>query len=541
MDDTQSPPSQNKPDQPDSQEFAVPSLEEILDSTPARKQQTRSRLGSKLACALVGFPVELVKGKETWELVERPSRLPLVHHAGQLRRVDPGGELGEEVNARAAGFATLLLRMADPSNHLAGILTHKDSAGQAEPFLGGSCAHSWSLRLDPNWTTTMRARSRAKARERFRHLLATLPAEEKALREKTWWDRGKQKWERPANRLMDVLLTLTQPHRPGSKSLDQLQVYNLAWREFTRSNLYIEKVYGGIKGVENKLDPDGPHVHGHNLLITRFLPWWEVQREWWHQLNSAWLKVYEQPMEYMPGGLPIVDIRLVKKRIKAEKPPRKNGTILPGIISLDGALDEVSKYITKTTDLLKPDKQGRTITSETLLELCEIERWPRMFELLGKCRAYKAAKRLSAFVHTSCISVSEAFRDALTQARELEEGPAPEPLPLEKVWTRQTSYRRTVLDDGTVIMEREEVTERDQIHWQWNHGAERMEAKQKARPPTWRQLMAQLAFPDWLHLMMGRAEAGYQFRLKWILEHNPTCFLVDLRGKCVANQQPQEA
>ena len=59
-------------------------------------------------------------------------------------------------------------------------------------------------------------------------------------------------------------------------------------------------------------------------------------------------------------------------------------------------------------------------------------------------------------------------------------------------------------------------------------------------PASWRQLMSELPFEDWLHLMMGRAQRGFDFRLKWLKEHNSTCQLIDLAGKCVANQQPED-
>lgn len=145
-----------------------------------------------------------------------------------------------------------------------------------------------------------------------------------------------------------------------------------------------------------------------------------------------------------------------------------------------------------------------------------------MFELIGKARN-RRAKRAGTHVHTSCISVAEDFRNLLTLAREMEEGPAPEPDPLEKEWCSHHAN-----DDRG---------EREAIHWQWHHGEREYKAKARDRPATWRELMDQLDFGDWLHLMMGRAQAGFNFRLKWIKEHNPTCLLVDMTGKCVAKQE----
>ena len=501
------PPTKNKTNLQDSQEKLLPGalpgleLQAILQSPGAARERIRVDLGRQLAAAILGTDLDLVDGRDGPQLVDRESGLPVIFDAGQLRRVLPGGELGGELPPRAAAFASLLLRTSQDRNHLAGILTHKERDGQAESFLGGMCAMKWSLRLDPNWMTALRARSRSKARERIRAMLVQLPKKEKRLRE-----RKDASGRKSSARLFDVLLTLTQPRRPGAKTLDQLQVFNLAFRGLTRSDLWTANVHAGVKGVEDKLDADGPHVHGHILLTTRYLPWWKIQREWWIQLNFAWKRIYGESMELMPGGLPMTDIRLVKQKMPA-------GRELPGHIGIEAALDEVSKYITKTADLVAPGPDGRRISSQTLLEQCEIERWPRMFELLGACRE-AGAERPSTLVHTSCISVARSVRDALTYSREPEEGELP-PAPM--------SCR-----EG----------ERDEIQWVWNWEKREYQAKQKARPPTWRQLMDQLPFPDWLHLMMGRAEAGFKFRLKWILEHNPTCFLVDLSGKCVAKQEP---
>jgi hypothetical protein len=50
--------------------------------------------------------------------------------------------------------------------------------------------------------------------------------------------------------------------------------------------------------------------------------------------------------------------------------------------------------------------------------------------------------------------------------------------------------------------------------------------------------MTQLNMEDWVHLMMGRAERGYRFRLRWLADHNPTLFLMNLAGECVIKQAP---
>src|SRR4029077_8728627 len=48
-------------------------------------------------------------------------------------------------------------------------------------------------------------------------------------------------------------------------------------------------------------------------------------------------------------------------------------------ISLEGAVNEVAKYIMKPDGWLK-------VSDEQLAEVAAVEKWPRMFELLGACR-----------------------------------------------------------------------------------------------------------------------------------------------------------
>lgn len=455
------------------------------------------RLGARLASRILGRKVELARADESWEFVDPTS-----------------GEIVSHLGGRERFFAGLLLRAAMPSNHLAGIMTHKPKNGQSKAFLGGSAAWKSSLRLDPNWMTVMRARSRHRAEVEVARMIAQLPKREKKLRNKKVWHRKEKKWILSPDALTEKFLTLTQPHRPGADTIEQLTTFNLAFQALRKKDLWIDTVWGAVKAAEDALDPDGPHVHGHFYVLSRFIVW-EAWREAWREcLDYAWRKQYGEGLP--PGVTPVLDVRLIVKKTKAgERELRAH-------ISRSSALDEISKYITKTSDLLKTFPDGRQISPDVLLSQCEISRWPRMFELIGKARN-RGAKRAGTHVHTSCISVAEDFRNLLTLAREMEEGPAPEPDPLEKEWCSHHAN-----DDRG---------EREAIHWQWHHGEREYKAKARDRPATWRELMDQLDFGDWLHLMMGRAQAGFNFRLKWLKEHNPTCLLVDMTGKCVAKQQ----
>lgn len=495
---------------------ALPGLEEqaILGTPGAKNERTRMRLGARLASRILGRKVQLVRAGESWEFVDPDS-----------------GEIVSHLGGRERFFSALLMRASLPCNHLVGVMTHKPKAGQSKAFLGGTAAWKSSLRLDPNWMTAMRARSRHRAEIEVARMIAQLPKREKKLRDKKVWHRKEKKWILSPDALTEKFLTLTQPHRPGADTVEQLTVFNLAFQALRKKDLWTSTVYGAVKAAEDALDPDGPHVHGHFYLLSRFIVWEDWRKAWCESLDYAWRKQYGEGLP--PGLMPVIDVRLIVKKTRpGERELRAN-------ISRSSALDEISKYITKTSDLLKTYPDGRQISPDILLSQCEIARWPRMFELIGMARN-RGAKRVGTHVHTSCISVAESFRDALTQAREMEEGPAPEPSPIERSWKREYSYRKVIREDGTIVMEREDPGDRDALHWQWDHGSSAYQAKQRTRPATWRELMDQLNFSDWLHLMMGRAEAGQKFRLKQIADKNPTCLLVDLNGRCVLKQQPED-
>lgn len=471
----------------------------LRNTGAAERAATRMDLGQRLASSLLGCPVELRDQEDRWELVDRASGRPLVQLEDDLHVVGDGGEVGRRVAPERAGrYATLLLGAAQPGNHLVGIL----DGGEKGEFVGGSTAWKSSLRLDPNWAETLRRRSRRILRKELMAMLRALPANEKAKRRYPM-SNGKLN----PQRLTLKMLTLAPPHAPGSKTLDQLQVINRALGLMRKRDLWTDAIWGGSKGLEDKLTWQGAHVHAHCLLLSRWIDRRVWQRAFWECLNKAWMEAYGHGMELMPAGLPMLDVRMV----------RKKGTGGDDSVGLEDAIDECCKYVTKTSDLVEPDEEGRTVSGETLLELCDIDRWPRMFELLGACRTPPAPA--GTLLDTSCISdaggVLKLVEDYWTQARERDEPSLSESLILN------VASRAGVVDEP-----------------EWRSKAERGEflAKHREKPPSWRDLMGELPMHEWIHLMMGRARAGFAYRLGWLKEHNPTLMLVDMTGKLVAKQ-----
>jgi hypothetical protein len=57
----------------------------------------------------------------------------------------------------------------------------------------------------------------------------------------------------------------------------------------------------------------------------------------------------------------------------------------------------------------------------------------------------------------------------------------------------------------------------------------------RERPPTWRELLGRIPFGDWLRLVVKRCERGRKFRMRWLLEHNPTGIFCVFDGSVLTN------
>ena len=420
-------------------------------------QRSRRHLATQLAERLTGRQLALFDEGEEWNVVDTKT-----------------GEIVETAG-RAEQFASLLLKAAEPSNHVTGAL----DSGDGGIYQAGTALWKPSLRLDPNWAETLRRRSRQVARRAMNHVTNTLPHKERyAMAKKLNW------------RLSWKLLTLTIEHLPEMDSIDQIKWLNSAFKELGKKKIW-SNVYAGIKGVEDKLTAKGPHVHAHNLILSRYIKE-DVMREAWYRSLEA-----TRPEHFIgPLRLPFIDIRYVTKKKGNESE-----------IETDDAVNEVSKYITKTSDLILPDENGEYVPQSVLLDLCEVRRWPRMFELLGAARAARrAVSAKQGKLDTSCIS------PALSRHPEI-----------DSTWTEALEPEEKIkyLENGINFWDLEGETKR-----------------KKERPPSWRDLMDCLPPKEWLHMIAGRARRAMRFRLQQLSDLNPRAFLVDMTGKIVICQHP---
>ncbi len=461
---------------------------------PAGKQRDRSGLGQRLASALLGRTVDLRKDGRLWD---RATRSMVVEDENTWGLLDPEtGELRSMGSRRAVHYAYLLAKASCDENHIAGTM----GSGETPDFQGGTALFKPSLRLDPNYAESMRRRTRKEARTRVKGMDQALPDLERLGQKKGYtWRLG---WK---------LLTLTFPHPEGMRTVQQLRVWNGAFRRLTKMDLW-EKVWGGVKGVEDRLTGHGAHVHGHLLLLTRYMDRQEIRTAWKAALDAQVDAMDLAPLLWPGDGLPQVDIRQVK-----ENPAKR-----PDAVSWEIALDEVSKYITKTSDLLQPHPvTGAKVSAETLLELCDVRRWPRMFELLGAARSKGPAAK-QAFLDTSCISAAA--------------------LPISDVNGTQTG------EEPAWKMRLERITS-----CTWVQGSldlsptpsnfepdEPPPPKKKRQVDTWRTLMDTETLESWCRIIDERAKKAQIFRLRQLKGCMERLYLVDLTGKVVANQKLDE-
>jgi len=180
------------------------------------------------------------------------------------------------------------------------------------------------------------------------------------------------------------LVTLTAPPLVGLPLLQVREVFNRAWSLLRKREWWQSRVRAGVKGEEFtlgdarrlkkegrewSLERDGYHFHMHLLVCSRWVEWLALGEEWTYCLTKA---AAEKGISLEFGtshGRAVVDVRLVVNR-KAQG---------RGTVSVDGAVEEVSKYVTKSESWLR-------LPEEQLLEVASVARWFRAVELIGECR-----------------------------------------------------------------------------------------------------------------------------------------------------------
>jgi hypothetical protein len=177
-------------------------------------------------------------------------------------------------------------------------------------------------------------------------------------------------------------LTIENPQLP---ILETRGLVNHAWSMFRKRKWFKENITGGTKNEEFTVTGKGYHWHIHGLWQSNYIDYQDCRWNWTECVRSA----------FTASG------RNFEARTKDEMLILK----IKSIKSIDNAINEVSKYITKSDS-------WRKVPSEELLSVCRIKRWPRMFDTFGTFKSSLGVasddEGSSSIVHTKSITDGEA-------------------------------------------------------------------------------------------------------------------------------------
>lgn len=206
-------------------------------------------------------------------------------------------------------------------------------------------------------------------------------------------------------------LVLTMPLMRGADVITAIDKINAAFRKLTNRKFWKTRVKGGIKSVEFTVRPDSYHVHIHLLVLSEHLPVNEENQRRFSRL-AARRKLFSgnlsdelayclRAVGAALNGSPVCAVFDVRNRNRKAAGNKE--------VSLEKALQETCKYLTKSESWDK-------IPDSSLVEIAEIPRWRRMFEVLGDSRSDRGDNITeetdgddseTSLVHTKTLSAGE--------------------------------------------------------------------------------------------------------------------------------------
>jgi hypothetical protein len=158
-------------------------------------------------------------------------------------------------------------------------------------------------------------------------------------------------------------VTLTMP-KVNLSCIETLNLLNRAWELFRKLD-FTKNYFGGfVKSTEFTVRSDRTyHAHLHLLAVSFFIPEKLIKKFW---LNCVRTAFNESGVKFKSSTV-VVNLKKV--------------------FSIENALSEVCKYITKS-------ESWSEIPKSHLLEIANVRRFPRMFELTGRLK--KISQRIKA-------------------------------------------------------------------------------------------------------------------------------------------------
>ena len=380
-----------------------------------------------------------------------------------------------------------------------------------------------------------------------------------AARDAFWKDHVREpgKFER--------FVTLTGPTVQGISLEDSNKIYNRAFALLADCAFWSSRVEAGAKHVEFTVNPHGYHTHIHLLvygsymerdagqeaksekwrseraakheargmrIVTALPPLGNLQDEWTRCLNYA-VREFGCEIEWDASALyegwysrfPLLDGEVVEVQpttaAKANvdvRMVREKGRPSDGEIGLPGAVKELTKYITKAGS-------WSDVSDEQLVEIAEVRRWPRCFELLGEWRRTK--KREAVIEHTAQvvlrIGIGETWEDFCRRVASENAHPDSYVLAWEQmaVWDARsdagTLYAAAggdtaSLDTASVLRAASEPSESPPSRKMFI----------RPRSPSLMELGERMNFDEWLKLVSIRLADGRRARARLLAKKYPT-------------------
>jgi hypothetical protein len=176
-------------------------------------------------------------------------------------------------------------------------------------------------------------------------------------------------------------LVLTMPLMEGADVSSAINKINDAFRRMTNREFWKSRVKGGIKSVEFTVRPDGYHAHIHLLVLSEHIPINGEVESRFGRLSARRELFSGNLADELAHCLRASGVELEGSPVCAVFDVRNRNQKATGNreISLEKALLETCKYLTKS-------ESWDEIPDAALIAIAEIERWSRMFEVLGKSR-----------------------------------------------------------------------------------------------------------------------------------------------------------
>lgn len=224
--------------------------------------------------------------------------------------------------------------------------------------------------------------------------------------------------------MCERFVTLTGPTLQGVSLKDCTSIFNRAFELLSDRPFWSSRIVAGAKHLEFTVNPRGYHAHIHLLAYGRYLerdlseedktrewrstraekyahlrlvkdtlpPIGNLQDEWTACLTAA-VREFGMVIEWSApenhgGRYSFVTDDGVLTETQPTTAPKANVHVClvrdksrPGKeeIALHSAIKELTKYLTKASSWSK-------VSDDQLVEIAEVQRWPRCFELLGEWR-----------------------------------------------------------------------------------------------------------------------------------------------------------